>query len=78
MKTTIEEQIEEVFNDLRPYLNAEGGNIELIKYENGTVFVRMSGACTYCMFQDDTINDSILKSLQDKIPEIKEVINVQI
>lgn len=75
---SVEDKIEEVFNDLRPYLNSDGGNIELIKYDNGTVFVKMSGACAFCMFQDNTINDAILKSLQDKIPEIKEVINVEI
>lgn len=75
---TIEEQINEVFDDLRPYINAEGGNIELLKYDNGTVFIRLTGACLHCSFQDDTINDGILRTLQDKIPEVKEVINVEL
>ena len=78
MKNNIESKIEEVFADLRPYLNAEGGDIELIKFDNGTVFIKMIGACTHCDFKDETINESILMSLQDKIPEVKEVINVEL
>ena len=78
MKENIENKIEEIFDGLRPYINAEGGNIEFIKYENGTVFIRLTGACSYCSFQDDTISEGILKTLQDEIPEVKEVINVQI
>lgn len=72
------ERINEVFDEIRPYINAEGGNIDFIKYENGTVFVKLNGACAHCGYQDDTINETLLKSLQISIPEIKEVINVEI
>ncbi len=68
----------EIINDLKPYLNSEGGNIEFIKYEDGTVFVRLTGACSHCIYQDDTLKEGLLKSLQEQIPEIKEVINVEI
>ena len=78
MEKSIEEKINNILDDMRPYLNAEGGNIELIKYENGTAFVRLSGACAFCSYQDSTLQDSILKSLQEEIPEIKEIINVEI
>ena len=78
MKKTIEEKINAILDDMRPYLNAEGGNIEFVKYEEGTLFVRLSGACAFCMYQDSTLQDSILKSLQEEIPEVKEIINVTI
>lgn len=78
MNKNIEEKIIEVFDNLRPYLNADGGNIEFIKYDNGTVFVRLTGACGYCAYQDDTLKISLLKSLQQEIPEIKDIINVEI
>lgn len=78
MKKTVEERIKDILDDMRPYLNAEGGNIEFIKYENGTLFVKLSGACAFCAYQDTTLQDSILKSLQEEIPEVKEIINVTI
>jgi Fe-S cluster biogenesis protein NfuA len=78
MEKNIEEKINKVFDELRPYLNSHGGNIELIKYDNGTAFIKLSGACGYCAYQDDTLNESIIKSLQEEIPEVKEVINVEL
>lgn len=78
MEKTVEEKIKDILDDMRPYLNAEGGNIEFIKYESGTLFVKLSGACAFCTYQDTTLQDSILKSLQEEIPEVKEIINVTI
>ena len=78
MEKNTEEQIKEIINSMRPYLNADGGDIEFIKYEDDTLFVRLSGACAHCGYQDTTLQDSILKSIQEEIPEIKEIINVEI
>lgn len=78
MKKTVEERINDILDQMRPYLNADGGNIDLIKYENGTAFVKLTGACAHCGYQDSTLQDSILQSLQDEIPEVKEIINVEI
>ena len=74
----MKEKILELIEKIRPYLNMDGGDIEFIKYEDNYVYVKMSGACKDCMFQDNTINDSILSFFQDEIPEIKGVINVSI
>ncbi len=78
MERTVEERINDILDQMRPYLNADGGNIDLIKYENGTAFVKLTGACAHCGYQDSTLQDSILQSLQDEIPEVKEIINVEI
>ncbi len=78
MEKNTEEKIIEIIEAMKPYLNADGGNIDFIKYDNGTCFVRLSGACAHCGYQDTTLQDSILKSLQEEIPEIKEIINVEI
>ena len=78
MEKNAEEKIKEIIDDMRPYLNADGGNIEFIKFENGTAFVRLSAACAHCGLQDSTLQDSILRSLQEEVPEIKEIINVEI
>ena len=78
MENNIAKKIEEIIESMRPYLNADGGDIEFIKYSDNTLFVRLIGACAHCGYQDTTLQDSILKSIQEEIPEIKEIINVEI
>lgn len=72
----IEEKIKEMIEQIRPYLNMDGGDIEYIKYENNIVYIKLLGACTNCLMQDNTINDGLLSMFQEEIPEIKEIINV--
>ena len=48
-------EIIEILNSLRPYLNMDGGDVEFIKYENKIVYVKLTGACQACMFSDETI-----------------------
>lgn len=69
-------KIQELLDDIRPYLNMEGGDITFVKYEEGYVYVKMLGACAHCMAQDETLNEGVLFMLQEEIPEIKGVINV--
>lgn len=75
---TKENDIIEIINDLRFYLNADGGDIEYLKYEDDYVYVKLYGACSHCGFQDVTLNDNILLVIQEKYPEVKGVINVEI
>ncbi len=72
----IEEKIKEMIEQIRPYLNMDGGDIEYIKYENNIVYIKLLGTCTNCLLQDNTINDGLLSMFQEEIPEIKEIINV--
>ena len=72
---TIEEQIISVLNVIRPYLNNDGGDVEFLRYENGIVYVRMSGACAGCMSLDVTLNDGIREILVENIPGVVEVVN---
>ncbi len=74
----MEEKIKEMIDNIRPYLNMDGGDIEFIKYEDNYVYVRLSGACTNCLLQDNTINDGLLVMFKEEIPEIKGIINVPI
>ena len=73
-----EEKIKELIEQIRPYLNMDGGDIEFIKYEDNYVYIKLLGACTNCLLQDNTINDGLLTFFQSEIPEIKGVINVNI
>lgn len=74
----MKEKIIEIINEIKPYLNNDGGNIEFIKYEDNIVFVKLTGACGHCPHQNETLKNGILKTLQSEIPEVKDVINVEI
>ncbi|MCI8671839.1 MAG: NifU family protein [Bacilli bacterium] len=71
-------QIKELLNDIRPLLNQDGGDIEFIKYEDKFVFIKLTGACAHCGYQDETINYGIETYLKEQIPEIEGVINVEL
>lgn len=74
----MDEKIKEVIENIRPYLNMDGGDIEFVKYEDNYVYVRLTGACTDCLMQENTINDGLLTMFQEEIPEIKGIINIPI
>ena len=73
-----EKEIIEILNQLRPYLNGDGGDCEFIKYEDDYCFVRLLGACVGCSFIDYTIEDNIYESIKEAIPTCKGVINTEI
>lgn len=72
----IENKIKEKLEEIRPFLNMEGGDISFIKYEDGCVYVKMLGACAHCLAQDDTLKEGVLSLLQETIPEVTDVVNV--
>lgn len=73
-----EEKIIATINQLRPYLNSDGGDIEYIKYEDGFVYVKLYGACAACALQDFTLQDNISEALKEIVPSIKGVINIEL
>lgn len=68
--------LKEEIEDIRPFLNMDGGDIEFIKYEDGIVYIKLTGACAMCGYQDVTIKDNIESYLKEEVPEIKGVVNV--
>lgn len=74
----IENQIKEILDSLRPYLNMDGGDVEFIKYENKIVFVHLTGACQACLFSDETIKNGLYETIKESIPEVEGVINTVI
>lgn len=71
-------RIIEIINQIRPYLNNEGGDIEFIKYEEDYVYIKLYGACLLCDFKDYTIQDNIFETIHSEIPTIKGVINIEL
>ena len=72
------EQIKSIIEDIKPYLNNDGGDIEFIKYEDNYVYVKLFGACSHCGYQDLTLNNGILELIKEKVPEVIGIINVEI
>ena len=70
------EQIEKVVNKLRPYLNRDGGDIELIDFKDGIVYVKMLGACAGCSLLDETLKDGDEQILMEEVPGVLEVRNI--
>ncbi len=74
----MEDKIKKVLDQIRPYLNSDGGDLEFIKYDSGIVYIKLIGACESCPHRNETIKYGLLKSLQSEIPEIKDLINVEL
>lgn len=72
------DKIIEIINQLRPFLNSEGGDIEFIKYDDGFVYVKLYGACMMCEYKDFTIQDNIFEAIKGEVPNVKGVINVEL
>lgn len=69
----MKEKVEEVINELRPFLMNDGGNIELVKIEDNIVYVAFQGACQGCMLRDITLTEGIARTIREKVPEVKDV-----
>ncbi|MEA4822300.1 MAG: NifU family protein [Erysipelotrichales bacterium] len=69
----IEKQIIAVLNKIRPFIQRDGGDIDFHHYEDGVVYVKMSGACIDCALQDTTIGDGVEIILQEEVPGVVKV-----
>ena len=72
----MKEKIEKALKNIRPALQADGGDIELINIEDGVVKVRLIGACGSCPMSAMTMKFGVEKAIKDVVPEVKEVIMV--
>ncbi len=77
MKETIENRVQKAIQELRPNLQADGGDIELLGVDNGIVKVKLKGACAGCPMSTMTIQWGVENFLKKKIPEVVKVEAVQ-
>jgi len=73
---TMQDKVTEVLNQIRPLLMQDGGDVELIEVNDGTVKVKLTGACAGCPMSSMTLKMGIEKILKQELPEIKEVVAV--
>jgi Fe-S cluster biogenesis protein NfuA len=69
------DQVEAALNDIRPALQADGGDVELIDVdEGGTVKVRLTGACGTCPMATMTLRFGVEKILKERVPGVTQVV----
>ena len=70
------EKIEKALNSIRPYLTADGGNVELIDVTGHTVKLRLTGACGTCPMSTMTLKNLVERTLKEQVPEVRSVVTV--
>ncbi len=75
----MKEQVKELLEKIRPSLQADGGDVELVDVDEkkGIVKVKLTGACKHCPMAQLTLKEGIESLLKEKIKEIKEVVGVE-
>ncbi len=71
------EQIEQALNQIRPMIQSHGGDVELVRFEKNTVYIRFIGACATCPISSYTLKMGIEEQLKSALPEIEQVVAVQ-
>jgi Fe-S cluster biogenesis protein NfuA len=73
----MKQQVQEALNLVRPALQADGGDVELVDVtEDGVVSVKLKGACGSCPMSTMTLKMGIERTLKEKVPGVKEVVQV--
>ncbi len=67
------EKVEAALDEIRPGLQADGGDVELVDIVDGIVKVRLKGACAGCPMSQMTLTFGIERVLKERIPEVKKV-----
>ena len=70
------EKVEKAIESIRPFLQRDGGDIELVDIVNGVVKVRLKGACGSCPMSQVTLKEGVGKALKKDVPEIVRVESV--
>ncbi len=70
------EKIQNVIDLIRPYIMADGGDLEFVDYVDGIVYIRMLGSCAGCPMRRITFNNGIKANIMEQIDEVKDVVMV--
>ncbi len=75
--TTVEDRVREALELIRPAIQMDGGDIELIAVNGGRVTVQISGTCETCPMSPVTLKHGVEKILHERVPGITEVIAIE-
>ncbi len=71
-----EERVKGILEQIRPFLQRDGGDLEYVDFDDGIVSLRLQGACTSCPSSTMTLKMGIERALKEQVPEVKEVVTV--
>jgi Fe-S cluster biogenesis protein NfuA len=77
MSETVEKRVQAALAEIKPQIQADGGDIDLVAVENNTVKVRLRGACVGCPMSALTLKQGVERIIKQKVPEIQSVEAVQ-
>jgi Fe-S cluster biogenesis protein NfuA len=76
-KNLMKERIQAAIEKIRPMLQADGGDVQLVDVsEDGVVQVRLQGACSGCPMSQMTLKNGIERIIKQEVPEVKTVVSV--
>ena len=71
------DNVEKALSEIRPFLQSDGGNIQLLSIEDATVKVQLEGACIGCSVNQMTLKNGVEATIKKYAPNIEQVINVE-
>jgi len=77
MSESVQKRVQAALAEIRPQIQADGGDIDLVAVENNTVKVRLRGACVGCPMSALTLKQGVERIIKQKVPEIQSVEAVQ-
>ena len=77
MVETIEKRVQKAIDEIRPQLQADGGDIELVSVEKGAVKVKLQGHCAGCPMSAMTLKQGVERIIKSKVPEIVKIESIQ-
>ncbi|MFK5855741.1 MAG: NifU family protein [Bacteroidota bacterium] len=78
-KEELNEKVKNLIEQVRPYLQADGGDINFVNItDDNVVNVELTGACGSCAFSTVTLKNGVEATIQKALPEIKEVVAVNL
>jgi Fe-S cluster biogenesis protein NfuA len=72
----MQDKVKEILDKIRPALQSDGGDVQLIEVSDGTVKVKLTGACAGCPMSTLTLKNGIERILKQEVPEVREVVAV--
>jgi Fe-S cluster biogenesis protein NfuA len=72
----MQDKVKAVLDKVRPALQRDGGDVQLIEVSDGTVKLKLTGACAGCPMSTMTLKNGIERILKQEVPEVKQVVAV--
>lgn len=76
MEENLQEKVEQALESIRPFLNRDGGDIELVEIKDNVVYVRLLGNCSGCHISTSTMKLGVENTVKQYVPSIEKVINI--